>query len=61
VFGNAYVMESERAEMAKIESEFRDGQTTTKEFCRDLAKTYQYRKRFFDGRPLYGAIELCFK
>lgn len=61
IFGNAYIMESERKEMAKIESEFRDGRLTTKEFCRALAKTYQYRKRFFDGRPLYGAIELHFK
>eukprot|EP00179_Madagascaria_erythrocladioides_P004101 CAMPEP_0198318484 /NCGR_PEP_ID=MMETSP1450-20131203/7800_1 /TAXON_ID=753684 ORGANISM="Madagascaria erythrocladiodes, Strain CCMP3234" /NCGR_SAMPLE_ID=MMETSP1450 /ASSEMBLY_ACC=CAM_ASM_001115 /LENGTH=363 /DNA_ID=CAMNT_0044021785 /DNA_START=80 /DNA_END=1171 /DNA_ORIENTATION=- len=61
VFGNAYVMESERAEMAKAESELRDGQLTVKEFCRALAKSYQYRKRFFDGRPLYGAIELNFK
>lgn len=61
VFGNAYIMESERKEMAKIESEYRDGRLSTKEFCRALAKTYQYRKRFFDGRPLYGAIELNFK
>nr|5Y6P_24 Chain 24, LR1 [Griffithsia pacifica]5Y6P_S8 Chain S8, LR1 [Griffithsia pacifica]5Y6P_X5 Chain X5, LR1 [Griffithsia pacifica]5Y6P_X9 Chain X9, LR1 [Griffithsia pacifica]5Y6P_aX Chain aX, LR1 [Griffithsia pacifica]5Y6P_bX Chain bX, LR1 [Griffithsia pacifica]ATG31127.1 LR1 [Griffithsia pacifica] len=61
IFANAYIMESERAEMAKAESEFRDGRFTVKEFCRALAKSYQYRKRFFDGRPLYGAIELCFK
>lgn len=61
VFGNAYIMESERMEMAKIESEFRDGQLTMKEFVRELGKTYQYKKRFFDGRPLYGAIELNFK
>lgn len=61
IFGNAYIMESERAEMAKIESEFRDGRMSVKDFCRALGKTYQYRKRFFDGRPLYGAIELCFK
>lgn len=61
VFGNAYIMESERAEMAKLESEFRDGRYTVKEYCRCLGKTYQYRKRFFDSRPLYGAIELNFK
>lgn len=61
IFGNAYIMESERAEMAKEESQYRDGTLTTKEFCRALAKTYQYRKRFFDGRPLYGAIEMNFK
>lgn len=61
IFGNAYIMDSERAEMAKCESEFRDGRLTVKDFCRNLAKSYQYRKRFFDSRPLYGAIELCFK
>lgn len=61
LFGNAYVMESERAELAKYESEFRDGQYTVKEFCRMVVKSYQYRKRFFDSRPLYGAIELAFK
>lgn len=61
IFGNAYIMESERAEMAKFESEFRDQQYTMKEFCRHIAKSYQYKKRFFDGRPLYGAIELNFK
>lgn len=61
IYGNAYIMESERAEMAKFESEFRDGRFTVKDFCRVIAKSYQYRKRFFDGRPLYGAIELNFK
>eukprot|EP00172_Hildenbrandia_rubra_P003110 Plantae.Rhodophyta-Hildenbrandia_rubra.ctg4590.p1 GENE.Plantae.Rhodophyta-Hildenbrandia_rubra.ctg4590~~Plantae.Rhodophyta-Hildenbrandia_rubra.ctg4590.p1 ORF type:complete len:376 (-),score=48.54 Plantae.Rhodophyta-Hildenbrandia_rubra.ctg4590:163-1290(-) len=61
VFGNAYIMESERADMAKLESEFRDGRTTVKEFARALGKTYEYRRRFFDGRPLYGAIELHYK
>lgn len=61
IFGNAYNMESERAEMARIESDFRDGELTVKEFCRALCKSYQYRKRFFDGRPLYGAIELMYK
>ncbi|CAN8063662.1 unnamed protein product [Agarophyton chilense] len=61
VFGNAYIMESERDEFKKLESEFRDLRLTVKDFCRALGKTYQYRKRFFEGRPLYGAIELNFK
>lgn len=61
IFGNAYIMESERAEMAKEESEFRDGQTSLKDFCRALTKTMQYRNRFFHGRPLYGFIELAYK
>lgn len=61
VFGNAYIMESERAELAKAESEFRDQRLSLKEFIRCIAKSYQYKKRFFDSRPLYGAIELNFK
>lgn len=61
IFGNAYIMESERAELAKLESQFRDLSLTVKDFCRELAKTNQYKKRFFEGRPLYGAIELNFK
>lgn len=61
VFGNAYIMEEERAEMAKIESEFRDGRYSIKDFIRALGKTEQYKRRFFYGRPLYGAIELNFK
>lgn len=61
VFGNAYIMESERAEMAVAESQFRDTSLTVKEFVRALAKTEQYKKRFFDARPLYAAIELNFK
>mmetsp|Transcript_6423 Transcript_6423/g.11435 ORF Transcript_6423/g.11435 Transcript_6423/m.11435 type:complete len:375 (-) Transcript_6423:1960-3084(-) len=61
VFGNAYIMESERATMAKEESQFRDGTYSVKEFVRALGKTEQYRKRFFDSRPLYGAIEFGFK
>lgn len=61
IFGNAYIMESERAELAVLESQFRDLNLTVKEFCRALGKTNQYKKRFFEGRPLYGAIELNFK
>lgn len=61
VFGNAYIMESERATMAKDESEFRDGRTTLKDFVRALVKSNEYKRRFFDSRPLYGAIELAYK
>lgn len=61
VFGNAYIMESERATMAKDESEFRDGRTTVKDFVRALVKSNEYKRRFFDSRPLYGAIELAYK
>jgi phycoerythrin-associated linker protein len=61
IFGNAYIMESERAAMAKDESMFRDGQLSVKEFCRALGKTEEYMRRFVYGRPTYGVIELSFK
>mmetsp|Transcript_7061 Transcript_7061/g.21548 ORF Transcript_7061/g.21548 Transcript_7061/m.21548 type:complete len:352 (+) Transcript_7061:72-1127(+) len=61
VFGNAYIMESERKEMAVPESQFKLGQYTVKEFVMALAMTDQYKNRFFENRPLYGAIELNFK
>ena len=41
VFGNVHVMESQR--LLSAESLFRDGQLTTKEFVRTLAKSSLYR------------------
>mmetsp|Transcript_11885 Transcript_11885/g.17209 ORF Transcript_11885/g.17209 Transcript_11885/m.17209 type:complete len:352 (-) Transcript_11885:120-1175(-) len=61
VFANAYIMESERAEMAVPESQFKLGELTVKEFVMALAMTEEYQRRFFDNRPLYGAIEMNFK
>lgn len=61
IFGNAYIMESERATMATLESMFRDGQLSLKDFCRALCKSEEYKKRFFTSRPLYGAIEMNFR
>ncbi len=46
VFGNAYVMEEERAELSVAESQFKLGNLTVKEFVRALAKSYAYRARF---------------
>lgn len=61
IFGNAYIMESERDAMDKAESQFKLGEINVKEFCMALALTEEYKKRFFDNRPLYGAIEMNFK
>lgn len=61
VFGNAYVMESERAEGYVYESMFRAGQITLKEFVRGVAKTDTYKRRFFDCCGPYRAVELNFK
>ena len=61
VFGNAYVMESERAEGYVYESSYRAGEITTRDFIRGLANTTTYRRRFFDCCGPYRAIELNFK
>lgn len=60
VFGNAYVMEEERAELAIAESQFKLGALSVREFVRALAKSYAYRKRFFEGAGQYRFIELNF-
>jgi len=59
VFGNAYVMESERATIP--ESQFKRGELSVREFVRALAKSYAYRSRFFETCPRYRFIELNFK
>jgi len=59
VFGNAYVMESERA--AIPESQFKRGELSVREFVRALAKSDAYKSRFFDTCPRYRFIELNFK
>ncbi len=59
VLGNAYVMESERLTVA--ESQFKQGNISTREFVRQVAKSALYRSRFFENCPRYRAIELNFK
>ncbi|MEL6332161.1 MAG: phycobilisome rod-core linker polypeptide, partial [Cyanobacteria bacterium J06626_26] len=59
VFGNAYLMESERSVIA--ESQFRRGELTVLEFVRQLAKSERYRAVFFENCPNLRAIELNFK
>lgn len=58
VFGNAYVMESERAELARAESQFLQRQLSVRELIRAFAKSSAYRKRFFDRSGPYRFIEL---
>lgn len=60
VFGNAYVMEEERGELAIAESQFKLGGLSVKEFVRTLAKSYAYRSRFLEGSSNYRFIELNF-
>ncbi|MEM9484156.1 MAG: phycobilisome rod-core linker polypeptide, partial [Cyanobacteria bacterium P01_F01_bin.116] len=59
VFGNAHLMESERAVVA--ESQLRRGEITVLEFVRQLAKSDRYRAVFFENCPNLRAIELNFK
>lgn len=59
VFGNAHLMESERAVSA--ESKLRKGELSVMEFVRALAKSARYRTIFFENCSNLRAIELNFK
>ncbi|CAN8072706.1 unnamed protein product [Agarophyton chilense] len=60
VLGNAYLMQSERQELAAAESQFcRSG--SVREFVRAIAKSNAYVSRFFDPVSQYRFIELAFK
>lgn len=61
LFGNAYLMEEERANFYPAESKYRCGEITAKEFVRTVAKSETYRKRFFESVSQYRFIELNFK
>lgn len=61
VFGNAYVMESERADAYEAESMFRAGQIPLRDFVRAVALSATYRRRFFECCGPYRAVELNFK
>ena len=59
VFGNAYLMESER--VIEAESQMRSGRINVMDFIRMLAKSDRYRSLFWDKYPPTTAIELNFK
>ena len=59
VLGNQYVMASERLD--GLESLFRNGNLSVREFVRQLAKSSLYRSRFFNNCNAYRFIELNFK
>ncbi len=61
VFGNAYVMEEERAEVYKAESMYRAGQIPLREFVRAVALSETYRRRFFECCTPMRAVELNLK
>lgn len=59
VLGNAYVMDSER--QVVLESQFKLGEISVREFVRRLAKSDLYRSRFFESCSRYRYIELAFR
>lgn len=60
VLGNAYLMDSELAELASAESTF--GITgDIREFVRAVALSENYKSRFFDPVSQYRFVELAFK
>lgn len=61
VFGNAYVMHSERQDAYNAESNYRAGMIPLREFVRAVALTDTYRRRFFECCGPYRAVELNFR
>jgi hypothetical protein len=59
VLGHQYVMDSER--LAAVESLFRHGDLSVREFVRCVAKSDLYRSRFFENCNPYRFIELNHK
>lgn len=58
VFGNAYLMDSERAELAVVESDFKQNTFDVRELVRAMGKSEAYRKRFFARSGPYRFVEL---
>jgi phycoerythrin-associated linker protein len=61
VFGNAYIMSEEIADLYAAQSMYRAGQITVREFVRACALSETYRRRFFACCGAYRAVELNFK
>jgi hypothetical protein len=59
VLGNQYIMNSER--LNGLESLFRNGDLSVREFVRQVAKSGLYKQKFFENCNPYRFIELNFK
>lgn len=59
VLGNQHIMKSERLE--GLESLFRNGDLSVREFVRQVAKSGLYKQKFFENCNPYRFIELNFK
>ena len=58
-YGNAHVMDNERS--SELEARYGNGELTTRDFVRGLAKTSFYKARFFEGVAPQRGIELNLK
>lgn len=58
IFGNTYVMESERAELAVFESQFKLDKINVQQLAIAFAKSDLYKRRFFERCGPYGFVEL---
>lgn len=61
VFGNAYLMESEKADLSVAESQFREGTITVRELVSAFAKSEAYKKRYFERAGPHKFIEFNMK
>lgn len=61
VFGNAYLMESEKADLAVAESKFREGTFTVRDLVSAFAKSEAYKKRYFERAGPHKFIEFNMK
>ncbi|MEM8715118.1 MAG: phycobilisome rod-core linker polypeptide [Cyanobacteria bacterium P01_G01_bin.4] len=59
VLGNPHLMASER--LTEAESRFKEGTYSVRDFVRAVAKSEEYRKRFFETTAPYRFVELNFK
>ncbi|AFZ20427.1 phycobilisome rod-core linker polypeptide [Allocoleopsis franciscana] len=59
VLGNAHVLDSQR--LTNVESQFRNGDITVRNFVRAVAQSDLYRSRCFETSSPYRFIELNFK
>lgn len=59
VLGNAHVLDSQR--LTSVESQFRNGDITVRNFVRAVAQSDLYRSRCFETSSPYRFIELNFK
>jgi hypothetical protein len=64
IFGYGHLFERDGEEMDKLQSCYINGELSTKDFVRAVAKSETYKEKFWNNRPpfgRYGAVELAYK